>query len=97
MTLNKKYLTKNEAYEKCKCKMEYAAGRIRSVALGMGMGFYPEMCRPVGPHGGWTQEHQYWLHCMHVTEKASKEDRFDIDENYLYIIKNNEREKVYNH
>lgn len=80
-----KHLTCDEAYATCESKMEYAADKIKQAALSQRFGFYMAMTTPVGVHGGWSQEHLYWLNCMNFLETQPRDSIFRIEDEYLYV------------
>lgn len=90
-----KLLSKQEAYSACTERMERAAEKIRNLALNAGLGFQPAMMQPISPQGGWGQEHQYWLYCMHFVEQQPETAEFHIEGGFLHINTGTSLEKVY--
>ena len=78
-------MTKDEALKECTTRMEYAASKIRAAALSAGFGYSYAVNAPVGPHGGWAQEHLYWLHCMDVVRHSDASTSFEIINYFLNV------------
>ncbi len=51
---------------------------------------------PVGVHGGWAQEHQYWLYCMEFVKNTAEHIPFRIEGDYLHVNTGSGFKQIFN-